>query len=591
MRSYLSILLSLLFLVGSSFLIYFGLQKLQPHSIELILSLKAIESTNIGLEYKPTGQAEGKIDTSFKLLPANQFFMPLKFRHYEASPYAGVNLHFAQAKNTLYFDQVTILHHHFSNLDTIYSWNCSQDLSELLISTHGCKVAEKNASYLEFQTENENAYITLNVKEILNNAYKKYHKQEKITLILISILLSCFLLFIFSKAEHAKEVCQLNFSWKPRSLLLPAVVAILGLTGLNSICHIIPDLQIKENRAMSERPSLNRNTLFTYTDDRSKHVSEHFAFRNLFFFINSYVHSRIFNESALLDKVIMGNQGWFYYNDIGSINDYRRMSDVDSNLARYIVTNFLIRQNWLKERGIKFYILVPPNKERIYPDYMPKRIKIIDGLGHNTLDYLAKYFKEMGGITLIDPSDSLLAARRRKEVYYKTDTHWNTFGGFKGYQKLMHAIAKDFSDLRVFDESEFTFTEVMNEEGDLSSMIGLNATNKRQEIMMQHVDTSLHLDYNIPTKMILKFSNAIPGSHPKRKLLMFRDSFGSYLVPFLNLQFDETIYVWNYIFMHKLIEHEKPDIIVFESLQRFLLFSMLVQNPTDLNLPPTHSNP
>ncbi|MBK7691040.1 MAG: hypothetical protein IPJ31_07955 [Bacteroidetes bacterium] len=591
MRPQLSILLSLLFLCGSSCVLYLGLQKLQPHSLELVLSLKAIESTNIGLECKHPGQAEDKIDTSFKLLPANQFFMPLKFRHFETSPYAAVNLHFAQAKNTLYFDQFTILHHHFSNSDTIYKWNCSQDLRKLLISTHGCKVADKNGSYLEFQTENENAFITLNLDKVLNAAYKRYHKIQNVSLILISILLSCFLLFIFSKAEHAKETCQLHFSWKPRSLLIPSVVAILGVTGLNSIWHIIPDLHIKENRAMSERPILNRNTLFTYTDELSKHVSEHFAFRNLFFFINSYFQSRVFNESALLDKVIMGNKGWFFYNDIGSINDYRRMSDLDSNLARYIVNNFLIRQNWLKERGIKFYILVPPNKERIYPDYMPKRIKIIDGLGHNTLDYLAKYLKELGGFTFIDPSDSLLAARRRKEVYYKTDTHWNTFGGFKGYQKLMHAIVKDFSDLRVFDENEFTLTEILNEEGDLSSMIGLNATNKRKEIMMKPVDTSLHLDYNIPTKMILKFSNTIPGSHPKRKLLMFRDSFGSYLVPFLNLQFDETVFVWNYIFMHHLIEQEKPDIVVFESLQRFVLFSMLVQNPTDLTTPTTHSNP
>ncbi|MBK9300545.1 MAG: hypothetical protein IPN14_08045 [Bacteroidetes bacterium] len=173
----------------------------------------------------------------------------------------------------------------------------------------------------------------------------------------------------------------------------------------------------------------------------------------------------MFNESALIDKVIMGNRGWFYYNDIGSLNDYRRMSDIDSNLTRHIVSNFLVRQQWLSSRGIKFYILVPPNKERIYPDFMPKRIKIIDGIGHNSLDYLSKYFWEIGGIKLIDPSDSLLAARRRKDVYYKTDTHWNTFGGFKAYQKLMHEIVKDYPDMRVFNENEFLFSEVLNEEG------------------------------------------------------------------------------------------------------------------------------
>ncbi len=591
MRNYLSIILRLLFLGASSWGIYLGLQKLQPNSFEFVFSLKAIENTNVGLEFKREGKSLTQCDTASKLLPANQFFMPLKFKHFENAPFSEVKMYFGQQNNTIYFDQLTVFHHHYSKSDTFFSWNCSQDLSKLIKSASGCKVADKNGSYLELQTEKGNSFLRLNIAQALNQQTQKYSETENGYLILVSILLSCFILFILSKAEHAKEKCHIYLSWRPSSILIPSVATILGLIGLNSIFHVIPDLSIKENRTMSELPKLNRSNLFTYTDELSTHVSEHFAFRNFFFFINSYFLSRVFNESALLDKVIMGNKGWFFYNDIGSINDYRRMSEVDSNLARYIVTNFLIRQQWLQAKGIKFYILVPPNKERIYPDYMPKRIKIIEGIGHNTLDYFAKYLMEFGGIKFIDPSDSLLAARRRKDVYYKTDTHWNTFGGFKGYQKLMYEVVKDFSDLRVFKENEFTYAEVFNEEGDLSSMIGLNATNKRKEIMMKHIDSSIALDYNIPTKMLLKYSNVISGPHKKRKLLMFRDSFGSYMIPFLNLQFDETVYVWNYIFMHQLIEEEKPDIVVFESLQRFLLFSLLVQNPTELNNLPMHSNP
>ena len=591
MRSYIYIVLSLLFLFGSSWIIFKGLRKLQPNSLDFVLSLKAIDNTNLGFEFKLQDNDSISNDTTFKLLPANQFFMPLKFRHTETKPYGEVKLYLGQENNTIYFDRFTVIHKHYSQYDTIYQWNCSQELSRLLKYTKGCEVADKTSSYLELKTQMNNSFISLNIEQALNDAYNRHNENQKWPTILISILLSCFILLIFYKAEHAKEKCEVLFSWRPKSILIPSVIAILGITGLNSIVHFLPDLKIKENRTMSDMPKLNPSTLFTYTEELSNHVSEHFAFRNLFFFINSYFQSRVFNESALIDKVIMGNRGWFYYNDIGSLNDYRRMSDIDSNLTRHIVSNFLVRQQWLSSRGIKFYILVPPNKERIYPDFMPKRIKIIDGIGHNSLDYLSKYFWEIGGIKLIDPSDSLLAARRRKDVYYKTDTHWNTFGGFKAYQKLMHEIVKDYPDMRVFNENEFLFSEVLNEEGDLSSMIGLNATNKRKEIMMRHKDTTIKLDYNIPSKMILKFSNIISGPHQKRKLLMFRDSFGSYLAPFFNLQFDEAVYVWNYIFMHKLIEEEKPDIVVFESLQRFLLFSMLVQNPTNLNLTTTHSNP
>lgn len=129
---------------------------------------------------------------------------------------------------------------------------------------------------------------------------------------------------------------------------------------------------------MSDMPKLNPSTLFTYTEElqlcfRALHLE-------IFSSSSTPIFRVVFNESALIDKVIMGNRGWFYYNDIGSLNDYRRMSDIDSNLTRHIVSNFLVRQQWPSSRGIKFAILVPPNKERIYPDFMPKRIKIIDGL-------------------------------------------------------------------------------------------------------------------------------------------------------------------------------------------------------------------
>jgi hypothetical protein len=35
--------------------------------------------------------------------------------------------------------------------------------------------------------------------------------------------------------------------------------------------------------------------------------------------------------------------------------------------------------------------------------------------------------------------------------------------------------------------------------------------------------------------------------------------------------------------MNRLIEEEKPDIVVFESLQRFLMYALLIPNPTAVN--------
>ncbi|HNB81745.1 MAG TPA: hypothetical protein PLP14_06560, partial [Chitinophagaceae bacterium] len=176
------------------------------------------------------------------------------------------------------------------------------------------------------------------------------------------------------------------------------------------------------------------------------------------------------------------------------------------------------------------------------------------------------------------PSENLLVARRKREVYYKNDTHWNTYGGFIAYQDLMKRIAQDFHQIKPFAESDFTILPAQNHEGDLAAMMGLNRVNPRDEFVMQFKDHKYQLNFDIPTQMILKYHNTLPDT-TSLKLIMFRDSFGSYLIPFLNNHFKETVFVWNYIFMNRLIDVEKPDIVVFESLQRFLIYSFLIANP------------
>ncbi|MEN9338887.1 MAG: hypothetical protein RIQ62_199 [Bacteroidota bacterium] len=565
-----------------------ALYPIQNDKVVIVFSVKTIEPTTFNLVFTHNLQGKRYRDTVKQTLAANQFFLPLQFMYSNLNDVESVDIDLGNTPgNTLYIEALTLLRYHRSVTDTVYTWRCNDSLSKFIAATEGVTCIDQTSNYLELATAPKK-----NILHLSNALVRQMYNQDHAAswqLCLIALLLGGFIIITLSVPEHWQERFFFTISLKPKSMLIPCFFGLIFLVFINSIVRIIPDVENKENRTMTSFPSLGTDNFYSFPDEVSKHTSDHFAFRNFFFLLNSWIHTRLLRESAMPDKTIVGHDHWYFYNDQGSVEDYRRTTKMDTALVRYIISNLSVRMEWLRKRGIKYYFLVPPNKERIYPDYMLGRYHPIDGIGHNSLDFCKKMLREMGNIKLIDPSEALLVKRRQRDVYYKNDTHWNTYGGFIGYQTLMQEISKDFPQLHVFQENEFTLQETSNHEGDLSTMMGLNLIDQRKEFVFQYKDTSRKLNYNVPPKMVLRYHNSLPASENHHlKLLMFRDSFGSYLIPFFNQQFNETVYAWNYIFMNRLIEEEKPDIVVFESLQRFLMYALLIPNPTAVNQSLTH---
>lgn len=563
--------------------IYRALYQIQNNKVIFVFSVKTIEPSTFNLIFTHNLQGKRYRDTVKQTLAANQFFLPLQIQYSTRNHVESVDIDLGNTPgNTLYIEALTLLRFHRSVRDTVYTWRCNDSLSNFITATEGVTCVDKTSNYLELATAPQKNIIHLAIAPEI-----QIHPQNQVALWqlwLMAALLGGFILFTLSVPEHWQERFSIHVSLKPKSILVPFFLGLIFLVFLNSISRMIPDVENKENRTMTAFPTLGTHNFYSFTDEVSAHTNDHFAFRNFFFLLNSWIHTRLLRTSSMPEKTIVGHDHWYFYNDQGSLEDYRRTTKMDTALVRYIVSNLSVRIEWLRKRGIKFYFLAPPNKERIYPDYMLGCYHPLDGIGHNSLDFCKKMLFEMGNIKLIDPSEALLRKRRKRDVYYKNDTHWNAYGGFIGYQTLMQEISKDFPQLRVFQEDDFTLQETSNHEGDLSAMMGLNAMDQRKEFVFNFKDTSRHLNYNIPPKMVLRYHNPLPASENHHlKLLMFRDSFGSYLIPFFNQQFNETVYAWNYIFMNRLIDEEKPDIVVFESLQRFLMYALLIPNPTAVN--------
>ena len=56
------------------------------------------------------------------------------------------------------------------------------------------------------------------------------------------------------------------------------------------------------------------------------------------------------------------------------------------------------------------------------------------------------------------------------------------------------------------------------------------------------------------------------------KIVMFRDSFSDRLLQFFALGYRRTVFVWQQNWDRQLIEEEKPDVVIDEMVERFLIF-------------------
>ena len=95
--------------------------------------------------------------------------------------------------------------------------------------------------------------------------------------------------------------------------------------------------------------------------------------------------------------------------------------------------------NYLNEKDIDFYILVAPNKENVYSNYLENKITRSNRKNSRT-EELIEYLSKNSQLNIIYPKEILVKNRKKYNTYYKYDTHWNDYGAYLGTVELMKQI-------------------------------------------------------------------------------------------------------------------------------------------------------
>lgn len=290
-------------------------------------------------------------------------------------------------------------------------------------------------------------------------------------------------------------------------------------------------------------------------------------------------------EGKSVKGTCIGKDGWMFYED--SFDDFTGDGQYTQSVADNIRGKMSQRVEWLDEQGIKMYFVVAPNKNSVYPEYMPDSYV----MGENRRIDQAINLLEASGVTVIDGRIPLAAAKEAdpdRLLYYKMDTHWNNYGGYVVYQALMDRICADFPGAvrRTEDEYDIALMETYMKD----QAYNLGYYNEFKEYGPQYALKSRETAVLVRREEKerwgqFRFSYEYPSGYSDHlynfgfendhipdapTMFMIRDSFGIAMNIFLRDSFSVSDYSWTMRFDRSVISEKNPDILIIEVAERNL---------------------
>ena len=359
-------------------------------------------------------------------------------------------------------------------------------------------------------------------------------------------------------------------------LLIALFLAAVSAPVVVQLTHRAAGTEAHEKRALAKLPACPANavSLWAYPEKFQKYYGDRFGLRAQLIRLHALTLYWLLRTSPS-DKVLAGKDGWFFYADDYSLEDYHSETPfTHAELERWRQV-MEARQDWLAQRGTKQLLVFACDKYMIYPEYLPAGYQRPNA--PYRLEQLVDYLRKNSRVNLISLYIPLTVGKETDRVYHRTDTHWNDRGAYIGYQEILSA-------LRIPSQSptDFRPVERQTEGWDLARMMGLNdVITEEDRALLPDVPRRAKITaidrtdptWNVGRAVLEVNAPALP------QLVMFRDSFGSALVPFLAEHFRRSVFLWQYDFDPSVIETEKPDYVVWLMTSRRLQWYTPVNPP------------
>jgi alginate O-acetyltransferase complex protein AlgJ len=198
-----------------------------------------------------------------------------------------------------------------------------------------------------------------------------------------------------------------------------------------------------EKRRLAEFPifSLKLGTLTTFPSRFEAYFNDHFGYRNLFIRRYNRIMKKYFAKSPV-PNVLIGKNNWLFFTESNLIDDFVGADPFTLEELETWRLNLENKRNWLANQGIRYLFVVAPNKQSIYPEYLPDYLQ--KDRGQTRLQQLLAYLNTHSDLPILDLSTVLTGEKKRHRIYHITDTHWNECGAYAAYRAIMDRVEKWF---------------------------------------------------------------------------------------------------------------------------------------------------
>ena len=362
---------------------------------------------------------------------------------------------------------------------------------------------------------------------------------------------------------------QKNSKSNPIIAILFCLGICLPLIGMTNP-EVDPSYKITENREMAEMPGFTLSTLEKFPTAFETYFNDNFGFRDFLIRLHNYYNYKVYNLSSTR-KALVGKEGWLFYTGNSVIDDYQGQSSLSLNDLEKCKAVLEAKRAYLKSRGVEYLFVVAPNKQSIYPEYLPDGIT--KGENGTFLDQLVEYLKVNSDVPFLDLRAQIKSHKNDEYILYsKTDTHWNGLGAYYGYNAIASHVSTLFPSVkpRSFRKSEIT--KNLTRGRDLAAMMGVEDYVKEEFINLSSDVELVKLSYKHSKSRIPLLTKANNPDLPMA--VMFRDSFTTNLVQYLSKDFSEIKYIWDYwdfsTDIEKIINENNPNIVIEEMAERFV---------------------
>jgi alginate O-acetyltransferase complex protein AlgJ len=316
----------------------------------------------------------------------------------------------------------------------------------------------------------------------------------------------------------------------------------------------------------------------TFASRFEQAFNDRFRGRNLLLLIDHTAVAGLFRTSPV-SNVLLGRDGWLYWlgEDGRSLDrNFRGAFAVQDAQLMAVAAEIKRRNDFLATHGIAHVVTIVPEKFTVYPEFLPPWV--VREPSPTPLARLAALLARQGDVRYVDLVGPLRRAKDSAPLYYRTDSHWNLLGASIGYEHIMREVQRALPAGRVSSiapPARPAFVPGLDwYSGDLARLIGVPFLYREPDIApfakvmadasgrcAKRIDDGKDPELEV-------YACSRPGLP---RAVVYRDSMAIPLIPLLSENFARIVYAANRHFDPKLIEHERPDVVIEEFVERILL--------------------